>query len=342
ADWGGSPVSAYTGDLDIFVTKLNSSGAQQWHTFLGSSDADHGNDIAVDSSGNIYVTGDSEINWGTPLNAHAGGQGGADYADALIAKLNSSGVLQWHTFMGSTSYEVSNAIILDGSMNIYITGESYVSWGSPVNPHAGNCEAFVAKLNSSGTPQWHTFMGSTSYDYGNGIALDGSGNVYVAGRSGATWGSPMNAYAGGQDAFAAKLNNNGVLQWNTFMGSASTDYGNDVDVDESRNVYVTGHSNATWGSPTIAYAGNFDAFIAQLDNSGVLKRHSFIGASIVDFGMAITVDSSGNAYVTGESDATWGGSPVSAHSGWMDAFVAKFLMPSQAKTLAPVFLLLLE
>ena len=341
--WGDSPVNAHAGDQDVFVTKLNSSGERQWNTFLGSSDIDHGNGIAVDSSGNIYVTGDSKITWGdSPVNAHAGGQGEDEYADAFIAKLNSSGALQWHTFMGSTSHEASYAIVLDGSVNIYITGESYVSWGTPVNAHAGNCEAFVAKLDSDGTPQWHTFMGSTSYEYGYGIALDGSGNIYVAGCSSATWGSPVHAHAGGQDAFAAKLSNSGVLEWHTFMGSTSTDYGNDLDVDENKNVYVTGHSFATWGSPTIAYSGSFDAFVAMLDSSGVLQGHSFIGASPIDFGMAITVDSSGNAYVTGESDATWGGSPVSAHSGWMDVFVAKFLMPSQTKTLAPVFLLLLE
>ncbi|MBN1833983.1 MAG: SBBP repeat-containing protein, partial [Deltaproteobacteria bacterium] len=72
---------------------------------------------------------------------------------------------------------------------------------------------------------WHTFMGSESYDGGYAIAVDGSGNVYVAGSSTATWGSPVNAHAGGYDAFAAKLNSSGVRQWHTFMGSADWDDG---------------------------------------------------------------------------------------------------------------------
>ncbi|MBN1832355.1 MAG: SBBP repeat-containing protein, partial [Deltaproteobacteria bacterium] len=94
--------------------------------------------------------------------------------------------------------------------------------------------------------------------------VDGSGNVYVAGYSDATWGSPVNAYTGSDDAFAAKLNNSGVRQWNTFMGSGNNDVGYAIEVDGSGNVYVAGYSNATWGSPVNAHAGGYDAFAAKL------------------------------------------------------------------------------
>jgi hypothetical protein len=241
-----------------------------WHTFMGSANFDEGYGITVDSSGNVYVTGYSSATWGTPLNAHAGGD------DAFVAKLNSEGTLQWHTFMGSASFDDGSGITVDSSGNVYVTGYSYATWGTPLNAYAGSCDAFVAKLNSSGTLQWHTFMGSASFDDGSGITVDSSSNIYVTGWSEATWGTPLNAYAGGDDAFVAKLNSSGTLQWNTFMGSADPDYGSGITVDSSSNVYVTGFSYATWGTPLNAYAGGDDAFVAKLNSSGTLQWNTFM------------------------------------------------------------------
>ena len=135
------------------------------------------------------------------------------------------------------------------------------------------------------TLQWNTFMGSSSCDSGSAIAVDGSGNVYVAGNSTATWGSPMNAHAGGSEAFAAKLDSSsGSLQWNTFMGSSSGDSGSAIAVDGSWNVYLTGSSEATWGSPMNAHAGDWDAFVAKLlcgmvtdNNTGLMCQQDEAG-----------------------------------------------------------------
>jgi uncharacterized repeat protein (TIGR01451 family) len=200
ATWG-SPVNAHAaGGSDAFAAQLDSSGVRQWHTFMGSSDSDSGSGIAVDGSGNVYVTGYSCATWGSPVNPYAGG------ADTFAAQLDSSGVRQWHTFMGSSGYDRGYGIAVDGSGNVYVAGSSNATWGSPVNAHAGGYDAFAAQLDSSGVRQWHTFMGSSDHDSGSGIAVDGSGNVYVVGSSFATWGSPVNPYAaGGSDAFAAKL-----------------------------------------------------------------------------------------------------------------------------------------
>ena len=169
-----------------------------WNTFMGWSGIDYGYGIAVDGSGNVYVTGHSAATWGSPQNAHAGSY------DAFVAKLNSSGIRQWNTFMGSSDLDNGYGIAVDGSGNVYVTGFSrYVTWGSPQNAHAGGYDAFVAKLNSSGVRQWNTFMGSSDYDSGYGIAVDGSGNVYVTGVSKGSWGSPQNAHAGSYEAFVA-------------------------------------------------------------------------------------------------------------------------------------------
>jgi hypothetical protein len=120
----------------------------------------------------------------------------------------------------------------------------------------------------SGALQWDTFLGGSDEDLGFGIAVDTSGNVYVAGYSWGPWGSPVCPFAGSADAFAAKLNNSGALQWNTFLGSSSTEYCFAMAADKGGNVYVVGDSYATWGSPVRPYVGGFDAFVAKI-GSGV-------------------------------------------------------------------------
>jgi hypothetical protein len=171
---------------------------------------------------------------------------------------------------------------------------------------------------------WNTFLGGSGFDNGLGIAVDTSGNVYVTGYSDGTWGSPVSAFTGDMDAFVAKLDGSGALQWNTFLGGTNTDRGYGIVVNTSGDVYVTGDSEATWGSPVRAFtAGNDDAFVAKLDGSGALQWNTFLGVSGFDYGYGIAVGTSGDVYVTGYSDATWG-SPVRAFTvGDMDAFVAK-------------------
>jgi endonuclease/exonuclease/phosphatase family metal-dependent hydrolase len=304
--------------LATFVAKLNSKGIRKWHTFLASAGHYSSKGIAVDTSGNVYVGGYSGP-WGKPVNPYAGGN------DGYVAKLNSSGVLQWNTFMGSyEDFDYIRGIALDKSGNIYVAGASQVTWGWPVNPHAGDNDAFAAKLDSNGVRQWHTFMGSTSRDTGTGIAVDDSGNVYVSGFGDATWGTPVNPRAGkaGKEiAFVVKLNSSGVRQWNTFMGSATGDECWAIAVDTIGNVYVNGMSGDTWGKPIDNPAGFPNAYVAKLNHEGARLWHTFMEAGS-GHGKAIAVDGSGNIYVGGGCDNPWG-TPINPHAGDNDVFVAK-------------------
>ena len=133
------------------------------------------------------------------------------------------------------------------------------------------------------TLEWNTFLGGTGEDYGSGIAVDASGNVYVGGSSrDDTWGSPVRAFTGARDAFAAKLDSAGNLVWNTFLGGTGNEYDNSIAVDASGNVYVNGPSGygtaPTWGSPVRAYtAGISDAFVAKLDRRSLCNPELSIG-----------------------------------------------------------------
>jgi hypothetical protein len=316
----GLPVDAHGGFVDAFVVKLNSSGERQWNTFMGASAYDLARRIAVDGSGNVYVSGVSKATWGSPVNPYAGG------LDAFVVKLNSRGERQWNTFMGASTTDEGWGIAVDGSGNVYVSGVSKATWGSPVNPFAGRQDVFVVKLNSSGERLWHTFMGSPDWAMWPFIGVDGSGNVYVSGWSAETWGTPLNPHGGSRDVFVVKLNSSGVLQWHTFIGGSGREESLGLTVDRHGSVYVSGVTGKTWGTPVNPYAGAYEAFAAKLDSSGAQQWHTFMGSPSHDAGRGITVDGSGNVYVTGWSLRTWG-SPENAHSGIEEDAFAVILNP---------------
>src|SRR6202521_2800872 len=270
-----------------------------WNTFLGGVAQDEGFGLAVDAMGNVYVAGYSGASWGSPLGSYNGG------ADVFVAKLDSNGNLTWNTFLGSSGNDAGNALAIDAMGNVYVTGFSTATWGSPVSAFSGGIyDAFVAKLDSSGTLLWNTFVGGGPDDRGNAVAVDVSGNVYLAGFSRASWGVPIRAFTGDYDAFAAKLDSSGDLIWNTFLGSSGPDFGYSVAADLIGNVYVVGGSTATWGLPVRAYSGADAAYAAKLDASGNLIWNTFLGGGNAS-GTAVAVDLSGNVYVAGSCRATW-------------------------------------
>jgi hypothetical protein len=247
-DSWGSPLHAHNGKHNcaslpypcnnIVILKLNSEGEYQWHTFYGADD--YGRAVALDNSGNVYVTGISDQAWGSPLNAHSGGM-----SNIIILKLNSEGEYQWHTFWGGNR-DYGYGIAIDSVDNVYVTGTSSYPWGSPLNAHSGSDgDLFILKLSSSGTYRWHTYYVA---DFSSGIALDGSGNVYVSGTSWDTWGSPLHAHSGATDNLILKLDSSGNYQWHTYYGSSQGDMAYGIALDPSGSIYVTGDSWGIWNA----------------------------------------------------------------------------------------------
>jgi hypothetical protein len=198
---------------------------------------------------------------------------------------------------------------------------------------------FVVKLDRSGVYQWHTFYGSGLNDMAFGVAVDGNGNVYVAGESWAAWQGdgakpPKHAYAGGgsADIVVVKLDSNGVYQWHTFYGSGTVDTGYSVVAVGNGDVYVTGKSAAAWLGdenklPKHTHSGSSDIVVLKLNSSGTYQWHTFYGAGGVDEGMGITADASSNVYVTGYSSSAWQGDentdPKHTFGGETDIVVLK-------------------
>lgn len=292
SSWG-NPLNPYSGDYDAFAAKLNANGILQWNTFLGGSSGDWSRKIARDGSGNIYIIGWSYGAWGNPLNPYGGG-----LTDAFVAKLDPDGVLQWSTFLGGSNFDWGMGIAVDGSGNIYVTGRSFSTWGSPVNGFERD-NVFAAKLDAGGALHWNTFLGRDSSEESS-VAVSSSGDIYLTGTCNASWGSPLNPYNGGLDAFVARLDSAGALRWHTFLGSSSDEAGFGITTDNNGNIYVTGYPQTL--PMRKVYADYWDSpFVAKLKANGILEWNTFLGGSSENSSRSIAVDKEGNIYVTG----TW-------------------------------------
>jgi uncharacterized delta-60 repeat protein len=257
------------GSADVLITKYDTSGTIQWQRILGGGGNDYGYGIAVDSSGNVYVTG----------RTNSQGAGGFD---VLITKYDTSGTIQWQRRLGGSSSDYGQGIAVDSSGNVYVTGYTASPSGGVQN------DVLIAKYDTSGTIQWQRTLGDVDSDEGYGIAVDSSGNVYVAGIA----TSAINV-------LIAKYNTSGTIQWQRRLGAGS-DYGRGIAVDSSGNVYVTGQINSQG-------AGGTDVLITKYNTSGTIQWQRTLGGSISDVGLGIAVDSSGNVYVTGWTNSQGAG-----------------------------------
>ena len=388
------------GSMNAFVAKLNSVGSQLvYSTYLGGSDADSGKGIAVDAAGNAYVVGQTRsANFPTanPIQAALGGG-----SDAFVAKLNPLGTgLIYSTYLGGKNDDEGSAIAVDSSGNAYVTGSTQSSnfptanplqtfigngtcvtgfgftrasnfpttaallasiWGGtwflhfytgPPGPPPPCADAFVSKVNPSGSALvFSTYLGGSSDDRGSAIAVDSSGSVYVTGRTSSPHFPTANAIqvvlGGFTNAFVARLNATGsALMFSTYLGGNGSDEGTGITVDSSGSAYVTGNTSST-NFPTVfpvqILSSGSHSFATKLNPAGTALVYSgYLGGTDVDHSFAIAVDSGGNAYVTGMTRSTNFPTvnPRQAFlSGFSNAFIAKIApIPGPAVATLPASL----
>jgi hypothetical protein len=323
--------NASNGGLDAFVAKVSSSGSLQWATYLGGSRDDWGVSIAVDTSGNALVTGrTASTNFSGANNVSNGG------VDVFVAKVSSSGSLQWATYLGGSGSDSGRDIAVDPAGNALVTGSTYsTDFSGANNASSGGQDVFMAKVSSSGSLQWATYLGGSRDDWGASIAVDPAGNALVTGSTHSSdFSGANNASNGGQDVFMAKVSPSGSLQWATYLGGGGNEWGNSIAVDPAGNALVTGSTNSTdFSGANNAHNRDFDVFVAKVSPSGSLEWATYLGGGdedasggirvgVNDAGRGITVDTAGNALVTGSSNSTDFSGAKNASNGGYDAFVA--------------------
>jgi hypothetical protein len=355
------------GAFDAFVSKLNPTGsALLYSTYLGGSgdenvtspiDGPTGG-IAVDSSGNAYVTGTSSaatvVKTGPKVVQSFPTRNGmprtSSTAYAFVTRINTnaagSASLVYSTFLGANK---ATGIAADNSGDAYVTGEATSSDGFVTTPGAfqtGGVAGFVAKLNTnlsgSAALVYATYLGSSNI-FPNAIAVDQAGNAYVAGQiNSATLTATANAFQtnfdGGYDAFVTVLNPTGSgLVYSTYLGGAGYDYAQAIAVDGAGHIYVTGVTGSrdfpTQNAFQSTNNGFNDAFVAELDPLSATGSTSLIYASYLggsgsnDAGFGIAVDQYGDAIVVGQ--ASTGFPTVNAFQAtYHGAFVTKVGPPA--------------
>lgn len=291
-----------------------------YSTLLGGGSGEAGWAIAADREGNVFVIGDTNSDE-FPLSKKSLQRTYGGSTDIFVAKLSADGSkLLYSTYLGGSDADVGSGIALDPEGNIYITGDTSSTDFPVVKPLqptlSGAPDAFVAKLSSDGSKLlYSTYVGGSSGDRGNGIAVDASGNAYVTGYTHSTNFPTVNpiqaAFAGGNgDAFVLKLNPSGsTLVYSTYLGGGNDrpDIGTAIAVDSAGNAYVTGFSNSR-DFPTVKpiqpFVGPTDVFVAKLNPAGsALVYSTHIGGSADDEAMGIAVDATGSAYITGETES---------------------------------------
>jgi hypothetical protein len=359
------------GSTDAFVTKLNSAGnGLVFSTFAGGSGADQGWGIAVHSSGDVYVTGDTTSTnlpvTPAPFRLQASSGGGMD---AFFLRLDRFAAAAAHmTYIGGSGTDSARAITIDSNRNVYLTGGTTSTnfptvVGSFDTTANGGEDAFATKLTYGGsttvggvsmdayTYGYSSYLGGSGTDRGLGVTIDAPRDAYVTGITSSTnfpstAGAFSTTYGGGSfDAFVTKLNPLGSapLTYSTYLGGSGDDRGQGIALDAANDAHVVGRTASsnfptTPGAFDTSYNGGDDAFVTKFNPTGSspLLYSTFLGGSTGpsgnnDRGMAIAVDASANAYVTGlTASSNFPTGPVaydtSYNGGNSDAFVTKLDM----------------
>ena len=314
----------------------------QWLINYGGTNDDYGNSCTVDNNGNVYLAGSTGSTDNIASGGHQNYYGGL-YSDAYLVKFNSAGVRQWGTYYGGSNYDWGNSCVVDNNGNVYLAGQTEsvtnIASGGHQNTFGGYYDAFLVKFNTSGIRLWATYYGGMNNDAGQSCIIDTNGNVILAGFTASSnniaAGGYQNTFGGDYDAFLVKFNSSGVRLWSTYYGGSGYDKGYSSTVDASGNVYLTGQTSSTtniaYGGHQNIYGGgngNYDAFLAKFNSSGVRQWATYYGGNKIDQGYSCVVDKTGNVYLAGASTSTNNISSnghQNAIGGFnSDAFLAKF------------------
>ncbi len=350
------PDLMFNGGCDAYVAKVAADGSSLVYCgYIGGTQFDYGEGVAVDGSGNAYVVGNtasSQSSFPVTIGPNLSFNGGMD---AYVAKVNAAGTgLLYCGYIGGTGSDQAYGIDLDPYANAYVAGYTNtteasfpVTVGPDLTYNGGTCDAFVAKVNASGTGLTYCgYIGGVDLDIAVDIAVTTGVSPCVTGWTNSTQATfpvvhgPDLTYNGGMfDAFVASVSNDGTgLGFCGYIGGTGLDKGNGVArLNPLSSVCVVGETESTEasfpvvGGPDPTHNGSRDAFLARMNLScNGLVHCGYIGGSGYDAGYGIALDGSNNAYVTGGTASTQASFPVLSgpdltYNGNGDAFAAKVI-----------------
>jgi hypothetical protein len=339
---GGHQNTYGGGTFDAFLVKFNSAGVRQWATYYGGTQADGGQTVAVDASGNIYFVGYSSSTTGIASGGYQNTLIGT--RNQFLVKFDANGVRQWATYYGNGS-EHHGGIALDSNGDIYLCSQTSsatnIASGGFQNTIGGGQDAYLVKFNSSGARLWATYYGGTGTETGYELAVDASGNVYMAGNTNSTSaiasGGFQNGNNGGEEVYLVKFNSAGNRLWATYYGGSGTESHPAIAKDNSGNIYLTATTTsasaiASGGFQNV-YGGNGDHFLVKFDASGNRLWATYYGGSAGELVPGpgrhryVRTDAAGNVFLCGTTQSTTaiasGGFQNSVNGG-SEAFLVKF------------------
>ena len=339
---------------DAFVAKIKADGTGLVYCgYIGGAGRDQGYGVAVDSQGHAYVAGLTTSDQTTfpvlagPTLSHSG------FGDAFVAKIQPDGAgLVYCGYIGGNEGDGATSIALDDAGNAYVTGftGSFQGFPAVVGPDLSynlNVDAFVAKVKADGTGlEYCGFIGGASFDQGNGIKVDATGNAYIVGNTSSNQLTfpvvvgPDLSLNVTQDVFVAKVRADGTgLTYCGYIGGRESEFGNGIALDSAGNAYIGGWTTSSESSfpvkvgPDLTFNGSPaspDAFVAKVRFDGMsLDYCGYIGGSDFDQGFALAIDNQRNAYITGSTRSTESSFPVVSgpdltfNGGSDDVFVAR-------------------
>ncbi len=351
---------AHAGGQEITVTKFDNNGNRLWATFYGGAGSDAPLAIATDAAGNVFVTGTTTSTNFPTLNAYQSVKGLSTFSsDTFIMKLNSSGTTLWATYAGGNKSDQGSGIATDAAGNVFVIGHTESTDFPTLNAlqpaNAGGNDVIILKFDNSGTCLFATHYGGTGWEYGFGIAIDASDNVFISGWTQSTDFPTLNASqpanaGGNSDAFISKLDNSGTTLWSTYYGGTGLDRPQvgGLAVDPCGNVYMSFDTESTDVLTQASCGGGYhdnsfnggskDQFINCFDSTGVLLWATYVGGDGDDFRALLDIDINNNLFVSGEwkgitNNATYplidpGTYYDGTFNGADDGFMMKFTTPA--------------
>lgn len=324
----GSTTITESGDADIFISKFTSTGNFLWVRNAGGRSDDASYAIATDVSGNSYITGyfSGTALFGTTKVTSIG------YSDIFVAKYDAAGNLVWLKTGGGPYQDEAFSISTDVAGNCYLTGyfTGNAIFSGAVLASAGyfDTDVFLLKYNPSGVLVMAKRAGGTGNDYGTGIDITNSGQIYISGvfKGTKSFGDNILTRVSGTNGFIAKFETNGKLSWSRSTSGSSANEFRQVSIDAGGNCYIVGSisDKVKFGNIELTSAGAKDVCIVKYDPKGTLMWVLQGGGEENDEGLTLTADQAGNCYVGGifNTNAAFGRTKF---SGWgaQDIFISR-------------------